>query len=63
VKDAPGTNTFCTDKVFIYEVAHSSGVQKCLDEMYFAGVGDADLYREDNGCSTSIKGISGESFG
>jgi len=27
-RDAPGTNTFHTDKVFIYEVAHSSGVQK-----------------------------------
>jgi len=25
-RDAPGTNTFCTDKVLIYEVACSSGV-------------------------------------
>ena len=62
-RDAPATNTFYTDKVFIYEVAHSSRVQKCLDRMHFAGVSGADLYREDNGCFTSIEGVGGESFG
>jgi len=25
-RDAPGANTFCMDKVLIYEVAYSSGV-------------------------------------
>jgi len=30
-RDVLGANTLCTDKVFIYEVACSSGVQKCLD--------------------------------
>ena len=25
-RDAPGTHTFCMDKIFIYEVIHSSGV-------------------------------------
>jgi len=44
VRDAPGANTFCTDKVFIYEVAHSSRVQKCLDGIYLAGVYGADFY-------------------
>ena len=27
-RDAPGTNTFCTDKILVYEVAGGSGVQK-----------------------------------
>jgi len=31
--------------------------------MYFASVGGADLYREDNGCSAGVKGVGGESFG
>jgi len=26
MRDAPSANAFCIDKVFIYEVAHSSGV-------------------------------------
>jgi len=30
-KDAPSVNTFHPDKVSIYEVACSSGVQKCFD--------------------------------
>jgi len=62
-RDAPGTNTFRTDKVFIYEVTRSPGVQKRLDGMHFAGVGGADLYREDDGCSASIEGVGGELFG
>jgi len=62
-RDTPATNTFRTDKVFIYEVAYSSRVQKCLDGMHFAGVSGTNLYKEDNGCSTSIKGVGGESFG
>jgi len=36
-KDALDVNTFCIDKVLIYEVAHSSRVQKCLDRMYCKG--------------------------
>jgi len=34
-RDAPGVNTFCSDKVSIYKVARSSGVQKRLDEESF----------------------------
>jgi len=30
--------------------------------MHFAGVGGADLYREDDGHSMSVEGIGGESF-
>jgi len=30
-RDALGVNTFHTDEILIYEVAHSSGVQKRLD--------------------------------
>jgi len=52
-----------TDKVFIYEVAHSSRVQKHLDEMYFAGVSGANFYREDNRCSVNVKSVGRESFG
>jgi len=63
VRDALGANTFHMDKVFIYEVAHSSGVQKHLDGMYLASVGGADFYREDDRYSTSIKGVGRESFG
>jgi len=31
MKDAPGTNTFCMDKILVYEVAGGSGVQKCFN--------------------------------
>jgi len=31
VRDAPGVNTFYTDEISIYKVAHSSRVQKHLD--------------------------------
>jgi len=63
VRDALGANTFHMDKVFIYEVAHSSRVQKHLDRMHFASVSGADFYREDDRYSTSIKGVGRESFG
>jgi len=62
-RDAPGVNTFCTDEVSIYEVAHSSGVQKCLDRVHLAGVCGADFYWEDDRHSTGIKGIDRELFG
>jgi len=62
-RDAPGVNTFHTDKVLIYEVAHSSGVEKYLDGMHLAGVCGADFYWEDDRCSAGIKGIDRESFG
>jgi len=61
-RDALGTNTFCMDKVLIYEVAHSSRVQKRLDEMYLAGVCDADFYQKDNRCPMSVEGVGGELF-
>jgi len=37
-RDAPSVNTFCPDKVSIYEVAYSSGVQKRFDRVHLAGV-------------------------
>jgi len=33
-RDAPGVNAFHSDEVSIYEVACSSGVQKCLDRIH-----------------------------
>ena len=48
VRDALGANTFYIDKVLIYEVACSSGVQECLDGMHLAGVYGADFYQKDN---------------
>jgi len=62
-RDAPGGNTLCTDKIFIYEAAHSSGVQKHLDEVHLAGVSGTDLDREDNGYSAGIENVGGELFG
>jgi len=62
-RDVPDANTLCTDKVFIYEVACSSGVQKCLDGMYFASISGTDLYRKDNRRSAGIEGIGGELSG
>jgi len=47
-RDAPGVNTFCSDKVLIYEVACSSRVQKCLDGMYLASVCGANFYWKDD---------------
>jgi len=47
-RDAPGVNTFCSDEVLIYEVAHSSRVQKRLDRMHLTGVCGADFYWKDD---------------
>ena len=63
VRDVPGANTLCTDKVFIYEVACSSGVQKCLDRMHLASVSGTDLYRKDDRRFVGVKGVGGESSG
>jgi len=62
-RDALGVNAFRLDKVSIYEVACSSGVQECLDEMHFTSVCGADFYWQDDRHPASIKGINGESFG
>jgi len=62
-RDVPDANTLCTDKVFIYEVARSSGVQKHLDGMYFASISGTDLYRKDDRRSAGIEGVGGESSG
>jgi len=62
-RDALGVDAFHLDKVSIYEVAHSSGVQKRFDGMHLAGVGGTDFYREDDRCSAGVEGVDGESFG
>jgi len=63
VRDAPSVNTFRSDKVSIYEVARSSGVQKRFDGVHLAGICGADFYWEDDRRSAGIKGIDRESFG
>jgi len=60
VRDVPGANTLCMDKIFIYEIACGSGVQKRFDGMYFASVTGTDFYREDNRRSTGVEGVSRE---
>jgi len=62
-RDAPGTNTFCTDKILVYEVAGGSGVQKHFDGMHLAGVGGTNLYRQDDRCSMGVEGVGRESSG
>jgi len=62
-RDAPSVNTFCLDEVLIYEVAHSSRVQKRFDGVHLAGVCGADFYWEDDRRSAGVKGIDRESFG
>jgi len=62
-RDAPGVNTFHTDKVLIYEVVRGSGVQKCLDRMHLAGVCGTNFYREDDRRSAGVEGVDRESFG
>jgi len=62
-RDAPGTDTFCTDKILVYEVAGGSGVQKRFDRMYLAGVGGTDLNRQDDRRSAGVEGVGGELFG
>jgi len=63
VRDVPGANTLCTDKIFIYEITCGSRVQKRFDRMYFASVSGTDLYREDDRRSASIESIGRESSG
>jgi len=62
-RDTLGTNTFCMDKILVYEAASGSGVQKRFDGMYLAGVGGTDLYRQDDRHSAGIEGVGGESSG
>ena len=61
--DALGINTLCIDKIFIYETACSSRVQKHLDRVHLTGISGTDLNREDDEHSMDIEGIGGESFG
>jgi len=49
------------DKIFVYEVAGGSRVQKHFDRMHLAGVGGTDLDRQNNRCSVGVKGIGRES--
>jgi len=62
-RDALGANILCTDKIFVYEVACSSGVQKCLDGVHLAGVSGTDLYRQDDRRVTGVEGVGRESSG
>ena len=62
-RDAPSINTFRPYEVSIYEVAHSSGVQKRFDGVHLASVCGTDFYWENDRRSTDIKSIDGESFG
>jgi len=63
IEDAPGANAFCTDKVFIYEVAYSSRVQEHLDGMHLTSVSVTDLDRKNDRHSIGIEGIGRELFG
>ena len=63
VRDVLGANTLHMDKVFVYKVACSSGVQKCLDRMHLTSVSGTDLYRKDDRHSAGIKGVGGELSG
>jgi len=62
-RDVLGANTLRTNKIFIYEIAGGSRVQKCFDRMYFASVSGTDLYKEDDRRSAGIEGVGGESSG
>jgi len=62
-RDVPGANTLHTDKIFIYEIACGSRVQKHLDGMYFTSVSGTDLYRKDDRRSAGVEGIGRESSG
>ena len=62
-RDVPDANTLRTDKVSVYEAAHSPGVQKHLDRIHLASVSGTDLNRKDDRHSAGIKDISGESSG
>jgi len=62
-RDVPSANTLRTDKIFIYEIARGSRVQKRFDGVYFASISGTDLYREDDRHSTGVEGIGGELSG
>jgi len=62
-RDALGTNTFHTDKIFIYEAARSSRVQKRLDGVYLASVSGTDFYWKNDRHSASVEGVGRELFG
>ena len=61
--DALGANAFHIDKVFIYKVVCSSGVQEHLNGMHLASVSGTNLNRKGDKCSTSIESVSRELFG
>jgi len=63
MRNALGTNTFCTDEIFVYEVASGSGVQKRFDGMHLIGISGTNLYRQDDRRSAGVKGIGGELSG
>jgi len=63
MRDAPGTDTFRTDKILVYEVASGSGVQKHFDGMHLTGISGTDLDRQDDRHSVGIESVGGESFG
>ena len=62
-RDAPGVNAFRSDEVSIYEVAHGSGVQKCLDGMHLTSVCGTDFYWENDRRSAGVESVDRESFG
>jgi len=62
-RDALGANILCMDKIFVYEVARGSGVQKRLDRVHLTGVGGTNLYRQDDRHFAGVEGIGGESSG
>jgi len=63
VRDVLGANTLHINKVFVYEVACSSRVQKHLDRMHLTSISGTDLDRKDDKRSADVKGIGGESSG
>jgi len=62
-RDAPGTDTFRTEKILVYEVAGGSRVQKRFDKMHLAGVSGTDLDGQDDRRSTGVESVGRESFG
>jgi len=62
-RDVLGANTLRTNKIFIYEIACGSGVQKRFDGVYFASICGTDLYRENDRRSVGVEGIDRELSG
>ena len=60
-RDVLGANTLCIDKVSVYEVARSPGVQKHLDGMHLASVSSTDLNRKNDRRSVGVKDIGRKS--